>query len=283
MASGASVDLLTAAPWLFSVGDIATHKATANALAERGIASVSVDLPRPDRMTVIGGGHVLGHQPHLRHFVLNGRHVLNAVGVHATGDYSYLREYKYVSVRDELSAKTIGVPCERVPCPAILLEPSQLIRDGFPPRHGGAVVVHRDPLCERAVAKRAVDFLVVDPQPARKFGWHSGGTDLPITHCPERMIAALRGAHCVITRSLHIGIFAMVAGVPFACIDTGDEPQSNKCRGYFRRAEIVDVMTNSDDPIRHAVGLPYDWLAVRDRERARCERHFDEMAAAIRA
>lgn len=276
-----SVDLLTVGSWLFSVGDIATAKATQNELAKRDIPVVTVDRSENGRTTVIGGGHVLGHMPHLSHFIVSGRHILNAVGAHRSGDYSYLKEYRYLSVRDHESAAIIDQPCAVVPCPAILLEPSDIVIREVARRRGGHVVVHRDLAVARAIEKQSLDMLVVDPQPLRKCPWTLGGREMETTHCPELMIAAIIGAHAVITRSLHLSIFALCAGVPFACIDLGDEPQSNKLRHYWHRAGMADVMYDGNDPVRHAVSRRHDWIACRDRQRQAVREHFDAIARSL--
>lgn len=276
-----SVDLLTTAPFMFSLGDIASMQETQRQLAERGIAAVSVDAPRPGRTTVVGGGHVLGHMPHLVHFCVPGKNLLNAVGAHSTAnaDWAFLKEYRYRSVRDAVSAEIIGGNCSLVPCPSVLIEPTsrQLRVAGHP--FGGHIVLHNDPVVARAAEHRIVTATIVDPQPGRKCVWRLGGDIVPTTHDPGLMIASIVGAHAVVTRSLHLSIFALAAGVPFCCIDTGDEPQSNKLRDYWTRAGAAHVMYDGDDPIRHAVSI--DWSGLRDRERAAAVKHMDAMAKAV--
>lgn len=254
------IDVLTTAPWMFSLGDMATSLATCNALCEHGVPAVSVDEYRGNT-TVIGGGHVLGHMSELRHFIVAGTHLLNAVGVHDTpcADWSYLKEYRYLSVRDQVSAEVINMPCNLVPCPAVLLHPTRHQLQMAKQRRTGHVVAHKDPIVERAIASRSLGSLVVvDPQPERLVQWNSGGTVLPVAHDPRMLIASLVGAHAVVCRSLHLSIFAMAAGAPFCCIDTGDEPQSNKMKSYWQRAGLPEVMYDGDDPVRHASGLDFE-------------------------
>jgi hypothetical protein len=279
-----SVDVLTTAPWMFSVGDIATLQETQRQLAHRNIASVAVDEPRPGRTTVVGGGHILGHMPHLSHFCVPGQHLLSAVGAHSTeaADWSFLREYRYRSVRDATSAEIIGGNCSLVPCPAVLIEPTTRQIRAAGHRSGGHVVLHNDPIVARAIESRIVTATILDPQPGRKCVWRLGGDVLPTMHDPGLMVAAIVGAHAVVTRSLHLSIFALAAGVPFCCIDTGDEPQSNKMRDYWMRAGAPEVMYDGDDPIRHAVSFT-DWKSLRDRERAAARSHMDAMSEVITA
>lgn len=277
-----TVELLTAGSWLYSVGDIATAQATANELAMRGVSVVTMDQATQNRTAVIGGGHVLGHMPHLNHFIVTGRHILNAVGAHRSGDYGYLREYRYLSVRDHESADIIGQSCAVVPCPAIMLEPSPImLRELGTRRRGGHVVVHRDLSVARSVERQTLDMLVVDPQPLRNCPWPLGGREMPASPFPTMIIAAMQGAHAVVTRSLHLSIFALCAGVPFACIDLGDEPQSNKLRNYWRRANMEDVMYDGDNPVHHAVSRAHDWLKCRDRQRFAVGKHFDDMVVSL--
>lgn len=271
------IDVLTTANWMFSLGDMATSLATVNALSEMGVPTVAVDEHRGNT-TVIGGGHCLGHMPQLKHFIVPGPHLLNAVGVHDTedADWSYLKEYKYLSVRDQVSADILGIPCHLVPCPAVLLEPTKQQRISAGVRRNGHIVVHKDPVCERAIAGRSLGTLhVVDPQPERNIVWNSGGTIIPIAHDPRLLIASMEGAHAVVTRSLHLSIFAMAANVPFCCIDTGDEPQSNKMRTYWKRAGIPEVMYDGDNPVHHAVSV--DSMKVREREINLAKDHIESM------
>lgn len=273
-----AVELITTAGWMFSVGDIASQIATLSELARRGVPCIPVDEPSGDRTCVIGGGHVLGHLPHLRQHIVQGQHVLNAVGAHATGDYSYLVEYKYRSVRDRVSLEIIGGNADLSPCPAVLLSPSKQAMDERSRVRGGQVVVHRDPLCERAMELRPIDMVVVDPQPNRRVPWNSGGRVLPVTHSPQIIMAELVNATCCVTRSLHLAIFALAMGTPFACIDLGDEPQSNKLRTYFDRAGIPDVMYDGDDPIHHAVSRRHEWGQIAKREKQIAVDCLDRMA-----
>lgn len=277
------IDVLTTANWQFSLGDIASCMATMEQLAQRGVPVRSVDEWNQVNTTIIGGGHVLGHMPQLQHFIVPGEHLLNAVGAHDTGEpFEYLKEYIYLSVRDDISRQIIGLDAELVPCPATLLKPSRLHRQMYGPRRPGHVVVHKDPVCERAIENRSLGgVLVVDPQPHRKVAWKSGGNMFDVVHDPRAIIAAMEGAHAVITRSLHLSIFALVAGVPFACIDTGDEPQSNKMRAYWKRAGIPEVMTDSANPIHRALELQSKLDGVRAAEITRSIQHCENMAKAL--
>lgn len=275
-----TIELLTAGGWLWSLGDIATQKASLIELAKRGVPVIPVD-ESSGATTVIGGGHIVGHMEHLRHFVLPGRHILNAVGVHDTGDWGYLEEYRYISVRDHESAKILGRPCHIVPCPATMLSPSKIATREALRNRGGHVVVHRDYHCEHAVKSRTCSILVVDPQPYLLRQWYGGGTEMLSTHCPEVLIAAMKGANCVITRSLHMSIFALCAEVPFCCIDLGNEPQSNKLRNYWHRAGMADVMYDGNDPVHHAASLKHVWRECLVRQRLSLKDHFDRMARSL--
>jgi hypothetical protein len=275
------VELITTGGWMFSIGDVASQQATALELAKRGVPVIPCDESSGERTAVIGGGHVLGHMSHLKQHVIPGRHILNAVGAHRTGDYSYLTEYRYRSVRDSVSLDIIGGNAHLVPCPAMLIEPSRFAIEERGRQRGGHIVVHRDPHCESAMSKRSVDILVVDPQPNRRLPWTSGGREMPVTHSPQMMIAELMGAVCCVTRSLHLAIFALSVGTPFCCLDLGDEPQSNKLREYFRRAGIVDVMYSGQDPVHHAVSRKHDWKSVATREKIAVREHFDRIARSL--
>lgn len=258
---------------------------TITALARRGVP-IDTQPSRTDCFrNIIGGGHLLGYQSHLKQHVVHGPHILNAAGVHANGDYSYIKEYLYVAVRDQVSRDILGRG-DLVPCPAMLLS-AQARRDAFSEEKSrlrdGHIVLHRDPLVERSMAKQCADILVVDPQPNRRVPWNSGGREMPVTHSPYLMFQEILGAYCVVTRSLHLAIFALAAAVPFCCIDLGDEPQSNKMREYFRRAGIPQVMYSGDNPVHHAVSCGVNWRDVRDREITKVNAHFDTIASRLKA
>jgi hypothetical protein len=100
-------ELLTAAPWHASTGDVAIARATAAGLAARGVFVTEPVFASCRLPCVIGGGHLLGPagDPMCGHFRVAGPHVLNAAGVREDGrDFGYLREYRYLAVRDEFSA-----------------------------------------------------------------------------------------------------------------------------------------------------------------------------------
>lgn len=273
-----AVELITTAGWMFSVGDIASQQATIAELAKRQVPCIPMDEASGTRTCVIGGGHVLGHMPHLRQHIVEGQHILNAVGAHATGDFGYLAEYKYRSVRDAISLEIVGGNADLSPCPAMLLQPSRQAMEERSRVRGGQVVVHRDPVCERAMELRPIDMLIVDPQPNRRVPWNSGGRIFPVTHSPQLVMAELANATCCVTRSLHLAIFSLAMGTPFACIDLGDEPQSNKMRAYFDRAGMSDVMYDGDDPIHHAVSRIHNWSEIAQREKQVVRKCFDHMA-----
>lgn len=78
----------------------------------------------------------------------------------------------------------------------------------------------------------------IEPQPwmNRKVvrRWRS----VPHTHSLGIVAGTIANSKALVTRSLHAGIFALAAGVPFVCIDPGDDPQSQKLRDYFQRVGI---------------------------------------------
>lgn len=284
MSNTGIAELITVADWMFSVGDIATQKMSSYYLAAQGVPVLEVnEYQYAGNTAVIGGGHLLGFQPHLKQHVVPGPHVLNAAGVHANGDYGYLKEYKYVSVRDKISRDLAGRGV-LVPCPATLLGShiNSIYRRERSRQRGGQIVVHRDPQVERAMSRQDCDMLIVDPQPNRSNPWTIGGRICRPIHSPYLMCAELIGAYCVVTRSLHLAIFALAMEVPFCCIDLGDEPQSNKMRHYFDRIGMADVMYDGNNPVHHAVSRKHNLRSKLEQEAAALRTHFSNMAAAIK-
>lgn len=273
------VEVLTAESCIESVGDRASMLGTVAALARRGVPTIPVAEPSGSTV-VIGGGAILGQGEHLSHFRVHGQHILNAVQAYPGPDYSYLSGYRMISVRDAKSEAVIGRASSIVPCPATVLSPSGVHRR-IAQRSSGMVIVHRDPICESVIRKHTNHMLVVDAQSVRKVDWGIGGTIAPPISSPEMLIATIEGAAAVVSRSLHLGILSLVAGVPFACIDCGNDSQSEKMREYWKSRGMPGVMYDGDDPIGHASSLGYNWADLLNKQRCELRDHFDRMAAAL--
>jgi hypothetical protein len=301
------VGVLTVAPWHHSIGDIATAECTVNYLSRRGIPSVSVHEP-DDRYKclVIGGGNLLyggTARPWRRLqavFQEPGPHVLNAVGIDLDSfdriDWSFLDDFRLISVRDDrlrdaLARRLPNREIVSVPCPATLVEPLpyRFLRQ-VPGLEGlrtvpsrSYVVLHRHPAVERFASRIAMPAVVVDAQVWERHPWGAGGYELLPTHSPAVLQGIISSARAVVSNSLHICIFALAAGTPFAAIDTHNN-QSRKVRCYMERAGIPEVMFSSDrsdDPVEYAIGLSRSIRAAARSERRLAEEHLDRVAEAV--
>lgn len=301
------VELLTVAGWHFSVGDIAVERATAIELAKRGVAVIPVNSPSGDRICVVGGGYVLPSSENVRPawpgqstawsvllspFTTAGRHIVNAAGVHGPGDFSYLREYSYVSVRDEFSVEAVSKWCGSepviVPCPSVLLEPLPLsfaqnipgwgFLAGLPYRD--CVVIDDSPELRELHAKIPGSRVSVNTRPWRRVDSSKGVPVCqisPLTHSPELVLSLVSRARAVVSRSLHLCVFCIATGTPFVVPERDDDPQTEKIRRYLERCGLG-----------HAVNRELrccdfgEVAAVRDAERAAAIQHIERMVSAIR-
>jgi hypothetical protein len=193
-------------------------------------------------------------------------------------------------VRDEFSADVIGLPgVQIVPCPATLLRP--LARDfvssmagfeflkRFEPRE--YIVIHATGELERLAGGLRRPIVAVDPQPWARRAWKVPCPSAPPTHSPEVLLTIVAGAEAVVTRSLHLAIFALTAGVPFCIVDGRGDPQTLKLRRYFARAGLSAAVYSGNDPVAHALELAGEIENVRTAEVRRASESLDAIAAAL--
>lgn len=244
------------------------------------------------RPCVIGGGYVFSHfrtglWGHvLAPFRIPGAHFLNAVGVGGKADYSYAKDYKYLSVRDEVSRAALapslpGKEIRLVPCPAVLLE---IPRFGYFRNVPGGEMLKRYKIHEYVVvdveAQWATEFVKepvvpVDTRPWMKKKWNGRPVEFQ-TRSPEMVLALMSGAKAVITESLHMSIMAMAINVPFAVSLRGGT--AGKPASYFTRAGFSQVMRKpSKSIVGDALRLLGEMQEVRKAEQGRARQHLDDM------
>ena len=308
IATGAEpVHVATVAPWHSSVGDWATGEVTQRELARRQVPSVVHQGPieaRPGRTYVIGGGDLFSAKADRWRdakaaFRVPGRHVANAVGLDLSSvpsiDWSFAADYPLFTVRDHESAAALAdlVPAVRaVPCPATLIEGAPLEwitqRVGFealrPLCPGGYVVVHRHPMMAPValwLRSRRVPVVVVDVQPFKALSWRWGGITVPMTFDTSVIGGLVANAMGVVSFSLHLAIFAIGAGTPFAVAD-GADYQTRKMRRYLARAGVEDRVVRRRD-VRRLAAMAIDRSGIdacSARERGAANEHLDEVARA---
>ena len=298
------VPVSTVAPFHNSIGDLSTAQVTQEYLARRGRPSYLTSFWDHDHPhVVLGGGEIVGAPTRgawtdvKPAFLPHGEHVLNAVGVQPDVlrlDLGMLSDYRYVAVRDhegaEVLAEGAGIAPAVVPCPATLQPGIPLAVLAALPRFerlarlvpGTYVVVHRHPTLNRAarrLARSGHPVVVVDMQAHARHRWYPTGLVLPWTHSPLVVQGLVDSALAVLTSSLHLAIFAIGAGKPFAAIDTGDA-QSDKVRRYLRRAGLEDAMSRAPD-LEMALGLRDRVAAASLVERRAATAHLERVLASV--
>jgi len=305
-----AIPVSTVAPFHNSIGDISTGQVTQNFLAAAGIPSYSTSFWDTDHKTiVIGGGEIIGFPSRgawskLKPlFLPRGNHILNAIGFDiGTGnetDLGVLREYKYVSVRDNLIAEQFGKYSPNlavVPCPATLQYgiPLTLIkalpRFEFlrPLEENNYIIVHRHPKME-PVAKRLRQLghrlVIVDMQAHAKHPWRSSSDLIVPTglHSPELIQGLVNSAFAVVTVSLHLAIFSIGANKPFAAV-ADETAQSAKVRRYLTRAGIDAVLADKQaDLLSLALENRSNISSASVREKAKTLQHLQHVAKAARS
>jgi hypothetical protein len=285
-------DLVTAAGWHDSIGDLACTMVTANELGARGIAVTQQDCPRPFLPAVIGPGALLVgdggrsgvwwkalepyHQP--------GWHLLNAVSANGPGDYSFLRDFIAVSVRDERSAEWVAPYTQAepmvVPCPTVLLPPPDLEYYTNLPNMGKLRTLReRGPfiLVDRTILGLVAGKTTVQ---INTRPW-SGGVEADFHHRNPNVLAAYcMAAELVVASTLHLSIIAMAVGTPFLIW----EQANTKCQAYWERAGFPEVCRKGfgeltdPDVIKEVTNkLP----RVRHEEQKKAKLHMDILAYLI--
>lgn len=289
------VELLTVGLWHDSIGDIALMQATVQQLAMRGVPVIPVSYSSGLKTCIVGGGHLLvtNRTPDrnwwkaLKAYHLEGAHILNAVGVHedgGNGTFDFLKNYLYVSVRDDYSKKILQRYVDNVvsvPCVATLLQKPNLeyFRNLPTYRHLDELldteyVVIDTEMCDRV--KTRYNKCPVDTRP-----WMSRGGPNRLTHRnPDALLALIAGAKAVVASSLHLSIMAMAMDVPFVYCTKSNT--SEKGYHYYERAGLLEAMYSGDDPVDYAISLVDKMRSVRAREILLAIRHLDMIVEVLR-
>lgn len=263
---GPRAAVMTVATWHDSLGDIAIGAGTLDALSQLGVPARAVDGPGEllaDDVLVIGGGDLLTPAPPgewwdaLSAYRVAGNHILNGAGldvdsVSSVNQYRYLQDYRLVSVRDEPAADLLSrvvddvqvVPCLATLTPTIPWD-DLVCRPGYENlRHltpGTFDVIHRHPDLEELAKRTGRPSVVLDMQAWQNHKWDGPGIQVT-TRSAQVGVSIVAHSRQVVTRSLHLAIFALAGARPFAVLDPGDR-QSRKCRAYLRRAGAESAVT----------------------------------------
>ena len=288
------VEVLTAGLWHDSIGDIAVLQATLQQLAIREIPAIAVNHASGLRTCIVGGGRIIHPQVSgawkeiLMPFHLPGPHILNGVeivGKVNAHSLSWLKDYRYVSVRDLASLEKVRVArpdAVAVPCSAVLLEPPD---QNYCRQLPGLRLLDRLHDSEYAVIdfesvskwKCPMQSVVVNTR-----GWNGQDARGEFRHRnPDILLALLAGARVCVATTLHLSILAMAAGTPFV-YDIGLSGTPDKGRLYWTRAGLLDVLYDGDDPIAAAMTASEQILAARRKERDAAAEHFDRIARLLK-
>ena len=281
-------ELVTAARWHDSIGDIALEQVTLEQLASRGLSVMPADKPSNKAPAVIGPGAILTGERQgiwwnaLKDYHASGCHILNSVSVASEGDFSYLKDYLYVSVRDYLSWDKVSPFCDAVvmPCPTVLMEAPDIEQyRGYPNAH------HLDEACrgefcilDRGLANIKTDIpsVNVNTRP-----WMGEAKGVEFFHRNPRVLAAyVSAASFVFCSTLHLSIIACAVGTPFVYYETGSH---GKGWNYWGRAEFYDCMVSSHEELtlKKVESLSGKFSAVRASEKGLAETHIGNIFRAI--
>jgi hypothetical protein len=210
------------------------------------------------------------------------------VSVASSGNFEYLRNYLYVSVRDQFAYDRLKNFCdvELVPCTTVLMPhpPMEYIR-GLPncgflkkafAKKEGYVVVDRGlyALPQKQDPRLRIK---VDTRP-----WMRDGVKPDFAHRnPHILAAVVQGASAVYCTTLHLSIIAMAMGTPFVYY----EPQPGKGMAYWARAGFPECVVQ-DMVMLNPITLTYlypkfDETRLMERQAAR--RHLSHIATLIKA
>ncbi len=264
-----AVPVCTVAPFHNSVGDQSTAEVTQMWLTRLGAPSYLTSFWNCEETatpTVIGGGDLLGRplagpwasiKPA---FLPRGPNLTNAVGIDlATFDddcAEVMQDYRYISVRDRESVELLsdkGLSASATPCPATLQDGPEFKVLLSLPRLGalselkekGYYVLHKHPRLEQVandLRRSKTPFVVVDMQGHAEHSWYGGGIVLDSVHSPSVIRSLVASSAGVFTVSLHLAVFAVGAGVPFA-VSRGDSYQADKTLRYLRRAGFKGALS----------------------------------------
>ena len=191
----------------------------------------------------------------------DGQHILNGVGADLREPVDLFvplldrfSQYRLRSARDyetqELLERYAG-PTSVVPCVATLLRPlDPNLVDCLPGheelgafRDRSYAVVHHDGLLSSFADQLRLDTVRLEMQQWRRQPYPKRGNYL-LTHSPSLAATVVRYSRFVVTRSLHLAIFAIAMGVPFVVLDAGDA-QGAKVRRYMQRANCEDLVVRN--------------------------------------
>jgi len=249
-----------------NTGDIAIGVALIQVLEKRGIKARILDpytyKNDPSRTVIVGGGQLLRDpgDDFYDKFRIKGKHILNSVGVSGTKDFSYLKDYLYVSTRSTFESNVIkgyvGKGVDVIPCTTTLLESKKYTIPGLKSKPGEKVVGIQ--LVPDVLITCPDIIQIINNIPHKK-------VFIPFTHYnqdasfmknlpfdktnaimldklePLELHSAMSQMDYVIVSSLHASIFAYTQNVPFISM------YQKKAHDYFKDRKLDNfVYTNQE-------------------------------------
>lgn len=280
-------EILNAGLWHDSTGDLAIAQSVVQQLGKRGIATIPTTRASGDHPCVVGGGALLTGERDgmwwrtLEPFHAPGRHILNAVTAVSDGDFGYLKDYIYVTTRDEPSRKILlkyrpDAVC--VPCTTALMERPDFDYQANLPNHDWL----------RRLKKK--EFILVDVEAVRTAKireevitvatrpWIQKGKADIVSRHPNDLLAAILVAKAVVAGSLHLSILAVAMGKPTVFVRNGSAWKGD---GYWGRAGFKEIMYSGDDPVGYALCIHDRIGEVNEQERERAAAHMDRIAEVL--
>lgn len=288
-----------------NTGDIAIGVAIQQGLEKRGIQA---DIINPFDDTshlaplIVGGGQLLRDpgDDFYDHFRVKGKHILNSVGVSGTKDFSYLKNYRYLSARSTEEAEIIrsqtGKHVDVLPCTTTILESPHYEIDGLSLKPGEKVVgIHLVPdtllMCPELIE-------IINAIPHKK-------VFIPFTHYnydksfmeslpldkrnaimldklePLELHSVLSQMSYVVVSSLHASIFSYSQDVPFISM------YQKKTYDYFKDRRLGGRIFKNQEQLRQLIEAteknPRSMRTQVERDKAVVNEALDRFAKLISA
>lgn len=275
--------------WHDSIGDIAIQQVMVEQLALRGVPSIPVSVPSGERTCVIGGGAIIQSSDDgvfgnaLAPYKAKGRHVLNSVSVVDNGNYSFLKDYRYVSARDVPSGDRLKKYHNSVvltPCPVVLMAKPDLNYHRKLPTYGFLDrQIENGPFYVSDVGvkhdDKERDVIRVDTRP-----WYERGAEPAFKHRnPIALASVVLAADYAICTSLHLSIICMGMGTPFVYL----EPSDGKGLAYWSRAGAKSFVVKSLDGWDCRSLNRGQHAEIREHEISKATRHVDNICESLEA
>lgn len=241
---------------------------------------------------IIGGGAIVRNKGdfYYDNFRITGEHILNTVGIDASNNLDYLKNYVYVSVRSKNDQKKLtkyDVKSHVVPCTTLALKkpPQKTQNQNCAGIHLAATTLLTCPGIEQVIQgmqqpKKYISFTRYNKDKSLMQKVFNPKQKDIIDHPePEQMLAEISGLKSLITSSLHATIFAYISGVPFLSFD---QP---KVRDFLTERGLSHLVFSSAQELKEKLKMLDYWdvdLKSRyENDITVLEKHFEHLRSII--